>query len=263
MVDDGDIPAEMRRRLILVKMQAQEFIRVSDISTMFRISDVTARSDLDILAEQGHLRRIRGGAILVHIPQTERPFEEAQNAYAAQKVAIGQAAAALVQSGESIILDVGTTSTEIARALIARQDVSQLIIFTNSLNIAVELEHAIPRFTVVVTGGTLRPMQHSLVDPLGCVMFDQINVHTVFLGCNGISPSAGITNINLPEAAVKQRMLRAARRRIVVADGSKVGTIELAYLCGVDEIDLLITDATADPAILAELRERKLEVLVA
>lgn len=261
-MDDGDIPAEVRRKAILSKMQGQEFIRVSDISTMFRVSEVTARSDLDILAEQGHLRRIRGGAMKVIVPQTEKPFEETQNANAEQKVAIGQAAAALVHSGESLILDVGTTSMEVARALIARQDVSNLIIFTNSINIAVELERAIPRFTVVVTGGTLRPMQHSLVEPLGCVMLDQINVHTVFLGCNGVSPSIGVTNINLPEAAVKQRMLRAARRRIVVADGSKIGVIELAHLCRTDEIDLLITDASADPAILAELRDRKLEVLV-
>ncbi len=261
-MNDGDVPAEVRRKLILTKMQEHDFIRVSDISAMFGISEVTARSDLAILADQGHLQRIRGGAIKRDFPQTERPFEEAKNTYAAQKVAIGRAAAALVQSGESIILDVGTTTTEIAHALIERQDLSQLIIFTSSLNIAVELEPAIPRFTVVVTGGTLRPMQHSLVEPLGCKLFDQINVHTAFIGCNGVSPTAGVTNINLPEAAVKQRMLHAAKRRIVVADGSKVGAVELAYLCNVDEVDLLITDATANPAILAELREHKVDVLI-
>jgi len=263
MVDDGDMPAEMRRRLILAKLQVQEFIRVPDISMLFRVSEVTVRSDLDFLAEQGQLRRIRGGAIKLPLLQAERPFEETKNTYAAQKQAIGRAAAALVQSGESIILDVGTTNTEIARALIAREDLKQLIIITNSLNIAVELERAIPRFTVIVTGGTLRPMQHSLVDPLGGVMFDHLFAHTVFLGCNGISPTAGITNINLPEATIKQRMLHAAKRRIIVADSSKIGVIELAHLCRPDEVNLLITDANADPAILAEIREQHLEILIA
>ena len=84
-----------------------------------------------------------------------------------------------------------------------------------------------------------------------------------FLGCNGIDANGGITNVNLPEAEIKRRMLQAARRRIVVADGSKVGGIELAYLCSVDEIDLLITDGSADPAIVSALRERELEVLLA
>ncbi len=261
MIED-DMPTEMRRKLILGKLQTQDFIRVPDISTMFHISEVTARSDLDFLAGQGYLRRIRGGAVKVQSRQSERPFEETRNAFALQKQAIGQAAAAIVQTGESIILDVGTTNTEIARALIARQELSQLIIFTNSLNIALELEQAIPRFTVIVTGGTLRPLQHSLVDPLGGVMFDQVHAHTVFLGCNGVSPVSGITNINLPEATIKQRMLRAAKRRVVVADSSKIGVVELAHLCWLDEIDILVTDSNADEDILQELREQ-LAVIIA
>jgi DeoR family transcriptional regulator, aga operon transcriptional repressor len=115
----------------------------------------------------------------------------------------------------------------------------------------------------VVIGGTLRPMQHSLVDPLGGLMLEHIYAHTVFLGCNGIDPKGGITNINLPEAEIKRRMLRAARRRIVVADGSKVGEVELAFLCSVDEIDLLITDSSANPTVLSALREYDLEVMIA
>ncbi len=94
-------------------------------------------------------------------------------------------------------------------------------------------------------------------------MLERINAHSVFLGCNGIDPIGGVTNINLPEAEIKRRMLQAARRRIIVADGSKVGEIELAKLCSIDEIDLLITDSSADPAVLNALRERDLEVMIA
>lgn len=260
---DGDVPPEMRREQMLAFVKSQDFVRVSDLSTRFHVSEVTVRGDLDVLAERGHIRRIRGGAMPRTVPHPERPFEEMQSARVDEKAIIGRVAASLVSNGETVILDVGTTTTAVARALVKREDLYDIVVFTNALNIAIELEPAIPRFTVVVTGGTLRPMQHSLVDPLGGLMIERINAHTVFLGCNGIDANGGITNVNLPEAEIKRRMLQAARRRIVVADGSKVGGIELAYLCSVDEIDLLITDGSADPAIVSALRERELEVLLA
>lgn len=260
---DGDMPAEMRREQMLTFVRSRDFVRVSDLSARFHVSEVTVRGDLDTLAERGQIRRIRGGAMPRLLPHPERPFEEMQGARVDEKAMIGRAAASLVSHGETVILDVGTTTTAVARALAKRDDLYDVVVFTNALNIAIELELAIPRFTVVVTGGTLRPMQHSLVDPLGGLMLERINAHTVFLGCNGIDPIGGITNINLPEAEIKRRMLQAARRRIIVADGSKVGGIELAKLCSIDEIDLLITDSSADLAVLNVLREHDLEVMLA
>jgi DeoR family transcriptional regulator of aga operon len=105
-----------------------------------------------------------------------------QNARVDEKALIGRAAASLLNPGETVILDVGTTTTAVARALMEREDLHDIVIFTNGLNIALELEPAIPRFTVIVIGGTLRPMQHSLVDPLAGPMLERINAHTVFLG---------------------------------------------------------------------------------
>jgi DeoR family transcriptional regulator of aga operon len=238
-------------------------VRVADLSARFRVSEVTVRGDLDVLAERGELRRIRGGAMPLLLPASERSFEEMKNARSDEKTLIGQAAASLISPGETLILDVGTTTTAVARALLQRTDLHDVVIFTNALNIALELEHAIPRFTVVLTGGTLRPQQHSLVDPLGTLMFERLRVHTVILGCNGVEPAGGVTNVNLPETEIKRRMLSAARRRFLVADGSKIGEVGLAYMCAVDEIDLLITDSSADPAQLAALRERGLEIMLA
>jgi DeoR family transcriptional regulator of aga operon len=260
---EGDLPAEMRRGQILTFVKSRDFVRVADLSSRFGVSEVTVRGDLDALAEHGEIRRIRGGAMPCALPNTERSFEEMRSTHADEKSLIGRAAASLLSRGETLILDVGTTTTEVARALIQRRDLFDIVVFTNALNIALELEDAIPRFTVVITGGTLRPLQHSLVDPLGMLMFERIKAHTVILGCNGIHPKAGITNVNLPETEIKRRMLQAAKRRIVVADGSKMGEVELGYLCGVDEIDLLITDDSADPSLLAELRERGLEIIIA
>ncbi|WP_218670849.1 DeoR/GlpR family DNA-binding transcription regulator [Microbispora sp. GKU 823] len=128
---------------------------------------------------------------------------------------------------------------------------------------ALELEPALPRFAVVVTGGSLRRQQHSLVDPLGGKAIEGIRVDTVFIGCGGVHPDVGITNVNLPDAEMKQRMLRAAGRRIVVADSSKLGAIGMAPICPLSEIDLLITGEPADPATVAVLRDRGLKVEIA
>jgi DeoR family transcriptional regulator of aga operon len=189
-------------------------------------------------------------------------FQETESRNAAEKVAIGQAAAALVRDGESVLLDVGTTAAAAARALVARTDLLDVVVFTNGLKTALELEPAFPRITVVVLGGTLRPLQHSLVNPLATVMLDQVNVTTVLLGCNGVDPEAGVTNINLPEAEIKKRMLRVATRKVILADGGKIGRIEVAHLCSIEEIDMVITDRSADGAIVDALRERGCEVLI-
>jgi DeoR family transcriptional regulator of aga operon len=252
----------MRRAQILAFIKSKDFARVTDLSTKFGVSEVTVRGDLDALAELGHIRRIRGGAMPPQVPRPELSFEESLNSHIVEKVSIGHLAAGLVSHGETIILDVGTTTAAIARALLKREELRDIVIFTNALNIALELEVAIPRITVVVTGGTLRPLQHSLVNPLGAKIIEHIHAHTTFMGCNGVDPVRGITNANLAEAEIKQRMLQAARRRIIVADGSKVGKVEVAYLCGIEDIDLLITDRSADPALLTTLREKGLEILL-
>jgi DeoR family transcriptional regulator of aga operon len=240
---------------MLTLIKQSEYMRVTDLGARFGISDVTVRSDLDALAARHEIHRIRGGAIPRGEPRKERPFEETQAAFAAEKLAIGEAAAAEVQDGESILLDVGTTAVAMARALVARPELRDVMVFTNGLRTALELEPAIPRITVVVLGGTLRPLQHSLVDPLGTLMLERIKVNTLFLGCNGIEVSAGVTNINLPEAEMKKSMLQVARRVVVLADGSKLGRVELAHLCNVGDVDALITGESADDDVVSALRE--------
>ncbi len=257
------IPAQVRRQRILDLIRTREFVRVADLGEVFGVSQVTARADLDALARRGLVRRIRGGAIARMVPQREHAFEETAQRHHAEKQAIGRYAADLVDDGETVILDVGTTTTEAARALRSREQLRDVTVFTSALNIAIELEPAIPQFTVVVLGGTLRPLQHSLVDPLAALPLEHVNAHTILLGCNGVDAVAGVTNVNLPEAEVKRRMLAAARRRVVLADGSKLGTVHLARLCDIGEIDAVVTGASADPAVVDELRQRDVDVVVA
>jgi len=255
-------PAALRRERILDAVRRQDFASVADLSEVFRVSEVTVRSDLAFLERRGKLRRVRGGA-MAHAPHRhEQPFEETSVAAAEQKALIGAAAATMVSSGETIILDVGSTAAATAQALVQRDDLADVVVFTNGLNIALSLEPAGARITVVVTGGTLRPLQHSLVNPLGTLVLSEINARTVFLGCNGVDAVGGITNINLPEAEVKRQMLRSAARRVVLADGSKIGAVSLAHLCRVEDVDTVLTDQTADAGAVAALEERGVDVQV-
>ena len=263
------LDAPRRRELALALVAERGFVRVAELSAAFGVTTVTARADLDVLERDGAIRRVHGGAVPVSSGlETERPdreptFEEALAASVEPKRSIGEHAAAMVRSGQSIILDVGTTTLQIARALRARADLDDLVIFTNGLSVALELEPEIPRFTVVITGGTLRPKQHSLVHPLAGSMLDEVHVDLAFIGCNGVDPVHGVTNANLPEAAVKALMLRSAARSIVVADGSKLGEVHLGRIAPIDAFDTLVTDAAAPAPLVAELEEAGLAVVLA
>ncbi|MFF2271370.1 DeoR/GlpR family DNA-binding transcription regulator [Agromyces sp. NPDC058136] len=266
---DAQLDAPRRRALALALVAERGFVRVAELSRAFGVTTVTARADLDALERQGGIRRVHGGAVPVGSPlgegrpEREPSFEEALEASVEPKRRIGEHVAGLVHSGQSVILDVGTTTLQVARALRRRRDLEELVIFTNGLSIALELEPEIPRFQVIVTGGSLRPRQHSLVDPLAGSMLQHIHADLAVIGCNGVDPVHGVTNANLPEAQVKALMLQRATRTLVVADGSKLGEVHLGRVGPVDAFDSLITDASAPGAIIAELEQAGLAVVTA
>ncbi len=260
---DADVPAELRQERITGLVQDRGFVRAADLATRFQVSTVTIRSDLQALEARGKLHRIRGGAVPASVVPGEQPFEASELDLAAEKAHIGQLAARQVVSGETVLIDVGTTTTAVARALLARTELRDVTVFTTALNVALELERAHPRITVVVTGGTLRPLQHSLVNPLATVLLGKLHASVGFIGCNGVDVRGGVTNINLPEAEIKRAMLLAARRRVIVADGSKLGEVELAKVCDIQEVSMVITDRTADPAVVSEIEATGCTVEVA
>ena len=266
MPTESSLPATVRRERIVELVEERGFVRVADLSDRFGISEVTLRADLDALAKESLVYRIHGGATAARSGAklaAEKPFEQTAQTWAAQKRDIGAAAAALVESGQTIILDVGTTTSAIGAALAAREDLTDVVVVTSALNIAVALERVIPRFTVIVTGGTLRPLQHSLVDPLAGAVLGQIRADIAFIGCSGVDDVSGITNVNLPEADIKRRMLAAAARGIVVADASKLGVTQHSRVASLEDIHGLITSGDAEPAYLERLRATGLGVTVA
>jgi DeoR family transcriptional regulator, aga operon transcriptional repressor len=251
-----------RREQILNEVLSQEFVTVQDLSDRFGVSIVTVRSDLDELAERGQLRRVRGGAIAAFGRMSEVPYEARSDAQAPEKAFIAKAAVGLLATGDTVLVDVGTTTMAIAREIVARADLEDLTVVTNGLNIAIALEPAIPRVQVIVTGGALRPLQHSLVDPMAGLILHKLRASIVFVAANGIHPEHGVSTTNAPEADMKQRLLAAAHRRVVVADASKFSREALVRICNLDDVDLILTAGDVEPVVLAAVRER-VEVQVA
>ncbi|WP_368498689.1 DeoR/GlpR family DNA-binding transcription regulator [Herbiconiux sp. A18JL235] len=261
--DSEQLPAAVRRDRIIARVLDTGFVRVGELSREFGVSEVTVRSDLDAIEREYPIDRVHGGAVLRGGGgRREEPFEAALASSAEQKRRIGRVAAAMVSSGSSIILDVGTTPAAVAAALVERDDLDDVVVVTNSLTTALALEPAIPRLTVVVTGGTLRPLQHSLVAPFASKVLDELHVDLAFLGGTGVHPLHGATNVNLPETELKRQMLLSAERAVFVADSSKLGVVDLGRIGAIEEFHVLVT-ADPEPGALDGFAERGLEVIVA
>lgn len=259
---NGGLPTRIRRERVAEAIRLSKYTSVTDLAAAFEVSEVTIRNDLDVLAEAGQVRRVRGGAVHQVASATEVSFEQDLDTMAREKAAIGERAAALVDSGQTVMLDIGSTVAAVARALARRSELEDVTAITNGLRVALELEAAEGGIQVLVSGGTLRKLQHSLVNPFGTLLLDQLHAHTAIVSCNGIEARAGVTNTNVGEAEVKRLMLKAGRQRVVVADGSKVGEVSLVHVSPIDDVDILITDPSADEAAVAALRERGVQVLV-
>jgi len=248
---------EERRREIVASLKRDGRCLVAELARRLEVSEVTIRQDLDALEQEGVLERTHGGAILNQKIGLERPFQVEETSHKAEKERIAAAAADLVSSGDTLILDVGTTVTAAARRLVEQK--KRPTVFTNGLNIAAILE-ADPEITTVVTGGTLRPKQHSLVNPLAEFILPRIHADLALIGVNGIEAEHGVTNVNVAEAEMKALFVKAARRRVVLADSSKVGQIALAKFADLADIDLLITDSGANEKDVAAIQSKGLEV---
>lgn len=264
---DAALPAELRRARIAERVREDGILRVADAAAEFGVSEVTVRADLGRLEAAGLVRRVHGSALPVRGGPREEPLERVSARDAAAKRAIGRRAAGLVDSGTSVLLDVGSTTLAVAHALVdrvGRGELDELVVVTNGLSIALALEQAVPRITVVLTGGTLRPLQHSLVDPGASESLADMHVDLAILGCNGIDDEGRITNLNLAEAQVKRAMLAASAAHIVVADSAKLGVRHLGTIGVADAATTLVTAgawtdaASACTATLAALGARVL-----
>jgi DeoR family transcriptional regulator of aga operon len=250
---------EERRQHVLSRIAAEGRVLVSDLSETLGISRITIRKDLENLETQGLLQRTHGGALALRNGVFFDPsIKEKEQQQLREKQQIAVAATRLVQEGQCVLLDSGTTTTAVARALRA---FSRLTVVTNAVNIAAELANT--DFEVILTGGTLRKNSLSLVGPLAEDPLREIHADILFLGVDGLDSKIGITTPNVQEARVNRMMVQAAQKVVAVCDWTKFKRRSLALIVPPTEIDTVICDAQAPSDEVEALRNLGIEVIIA
>lgn len=250
---------------LLELLAAEGRLEVEEAATTLEVSAATIRRDLDELAEQQMLVRTRGGAI-AHGVSYELPLRYKSSRHASEKQRIAAAVADLVADGDVVGLNGGTTTTEVARALALRAAAAPpvpgpvLTVVTNALNIAGELAVR-PQIKIVVTGGVARPQTYELVGPLTLGVLHEVVLDVVILGVDGVDPELGIMAHQEDEASVSRLLAERAHRVIVVTDSSKMGKRAFARICGLDRIDVVVTDSAISAEATAGLTEAGIKVM--
>jgi DeoR family transcriptional regulator, aga operon transcriptional repressor len=248
-----------RQAKILELLEEHGKVEVPDLSRRLSASEVTIRKDLKELDGRGLLRRAHGGAVRAVTVSADPSLYIKAALHAEEKRRIGEAAAALVGDGESIIIDSGTTTQQVAHHLRGRRG---LKVITNALNVAAELTGT-EGVEVIMLGGLLRQNSASVVGQFAEDMLKHFYVDKLFLAGDGLDLEFGLSTPNLDEARVNQVMAAGARETILVADSSKFGRRSLSRIVHVRELDRIVTDAGLPGAMEDGLRELGVELIIA
>lgn len=241
--------AEERKAEILHLVESGKPVKVGDLSGRFEVSESTVRRDLQELENVGLIQRTHGGAISIQ-SSLELSYQEKEILFYDEKQKIAQAAVDLVKDGETIFLDTGTTTLQIAYALRGRT----ITVATNSMDIA-QVFAEDTQVEVIVLGGSMRKSIRSLVGFLTNEMLANLHFDKVFLAANAVDPDFGVTTPNLIEAETKRHMVKAGKEVILVVDHSKLWERTMCKICSLSEINLLLTDDGLEVADLKSLSQ--------
>jgi len=229
-----------RHRKILEELKEHRIVHSSELMEQFHVSKETIRRDLNLLEEQGLLRKVYGGAVLDRVDPSFSPFQDRIVRNPLQKEEIALLAARYVKESMSIAMDVSTTNLAIARHL--KKTFRHLTILTNSLAIASELMDA-EDFTVILTGGTLHRKEMAVNGDICRENISRFHVDLYFLSCNGVSLTSGITDFGVDEVSTKRAILRHAKRVILVCTSDRFDVTSLLSVCDLHLPDCIITDS--------------------
>jgi len=233
---------------------------VDDLAARFSTSVVTIRADLNALAAKGALLRTHGGA-LAQRDTEEVPIGVKQKLRHEQKARIAIEAARMIRDGDTILLDSGSTTEEIAKQIRGLR-LSSLNVITNALNVASQLA-SVPHVNLIMLGGQLRPNSYSLSGPQAVAALQGLYADRLFLGVDSLDPEIGLMTPHLLEAQLNAQMMKISRQVVAVADASKLMKRNLSVIAPVEQLDMLITDSAADQTIVDQLRTRGIEVVLA
>ncbi|MDO4785790.1 MAG: DeoR/GlpR family DNA-binding transcription regulator [Fretibacterium sp.] len=242
-----------RQRKILDVLRSEGAVTVDDLVSLLGVSESTVRRDLEQLSERGLLSRTHGGAVPPSISTAfENAYADKKKTFVEEKVRIGGWAASYVADGDTLILDAGSTTLEIARQLSEHR---RLTVLTYDFAIAGLSEYH-PTTSVFLAGGSVRRDFNETLGADAESFFRDVRVNKAFLGADAIDLEQGVFNANIAERAVKQLIIRAAQEVVLVADHSKFGKSALVRICGLTEIDKVVTDRSLAPEFAREMERQ-------
>ena len=252
--------SEERRQRIQEIVEEKGRITIEEIVGKFSVSAVTARADLDVLAERGGAMRSHGGAVRQLNPVVDYPLRFKESIHHAEKVRIGRAAVQLLRPHQTIILDSGTTTAQIARQLKTAR-IHPLTVITNALNVAYELAET-EGISLIMIGGILRRASSSLVGPQAEHMLQNLHADHLFLAVDGLHMDVGYSTPDILEAQLNTMMIRISNEVTVVADASKFGRISLSLIGKIECARRVITDDRVDKEIAESLRAKGVDLMI-
>ena len=247
---------EERRRRIRELLREQGRVTVEALAARFGISQVTIRADLSILESAGALTRTHGGAL--SLPDADQSLDVKQLQHRTEKQRIAAAAADLIRDGETIILDSGTTTAELARR-IRTLGLKSINVITNALNIAALLID-VPSVRLIMPGGILRRESNSLSGPMAETALAALRANRLYLGADGVDPQIGVMTPHLAEAELNAKMIGISQQVVVVTDSSKFARRNISLIARVEQLHMLITDRAAPQDAVEQLRQCGVEV---
>jgi DeoR/GlpR family transcriptional regulator of sugar metabolism len=259
-VDEGRSGVAERRRLILERLQEQDFVSVKELAEEFQVTGMSLRRDLSALAERGLLSRVRGGATRARTAATSRVYWESERRNAQAKARIARAAAELLVGKTSALFYSGSTVAKVAAALDERTQAT-LTVVTPSLPVINEVS-SWPESHLVVVGGVYLPAYMAQVGPQAVATLGRINAEVAVIGCDGLTADEGLTTPHQLVAEVGAVMVQRAREVVVVADSSKVGRRGFAPIAPSSAVTKLVTDSGADAGEVEALRRHGVDVIL-
>ncbi|HMR92290.1 MAG TPA: DeoR/GlpR family DNA-binding transcription regulator [Chitinophagaceae bacterium] len=247
-----------RHQYILSKLNKEGKVNVLDLCRELDVSSVTIRKDLKLLEDKHLLFRTHGGGTASNPYTVDRHVNEKEKIRSAEKMNIGMMAATLVEPDDSIIIASGTTVLSLARHI---EPVGHLTVITAALNVATELNRH-PEVEVLLLGGILRKSSSSATGIYAEKILDDLSCSKLFLGVDGIDPEFGLTTTNVAEAQLNRKMIQASQKTIVLADSSKFGKRGFGRICGLEDVEQIITDSGISEHMLRTLKGMGIEVTI-
>lgn len=250
---------QKRRSEIIEKIKVQRMVKVSDLVNEYQVSIETIRRDLEYLESRGYLRRVYGGAVIDGLLGQEPVYSHREVINYEEKRAIGIKAAELIEDGDTLFIDVGTTTLEVARNLKDKKDIT---VITNATLIANEVIKS-GNCRVILLGGELRSGELSVSGHICDDNLQKFYANKLIMGVGGVSLQNGCTDYHINEAKTRRCMIERAGKIIAVADYSKFGVTAMNFICPINRVEKLVTDWSIPRETIKEFRENGINVLIA